>query len=356
MTESHPLSAIEDAASAWFLRRRERASDAGLEREFQRWLAQSPAHRHEYERLAQVWDDMAALPRPAATRADRGNDSSCDRSTDRSSDSGRARSADRSNDSSGDTRANCGNVPRSHPRPAWLRWGGAFAALVLLAGAAYQYLPLTYTSVANASTQTRSLELPDGTRVHANGGTQVRVWYTLAERRISIEGGEVYIDAAPDRRPLIVAAGDAELRDIGTEFNVLLLPELLQVGVRSGQVLLDAGSADDIARQTLHAGDTVMVSRANARVLRRQQVPLTEIGAWQDGVVVVHDVTLQQLAGYLALYREAPVRIADERARSLRLSGTLDLRRPEAFLDMLPALLPVALSRRPDGAALISSR
>lgn len=320
MTESHPLSAVEEAASAWFMRRRDRASDAGAEQAFQAWLAQSPAHRQEYERLAQVWDDMAALPRQPAAR----------------------------------TLSPAMPAPRR--RPAYLRWGGALAALLLAAGAAYQYLPVSHTSVANASTQTRSLDLPDGTRIHANVGTRVSVRYTLAERRIRIDGGEVYIDAAADRRPLIVAAGDAELRDIGTEFNVLLLPDTLQVGVRSGQVLLDAGGADGLAPQTLQAGDTVLLARANARLLRRQQVPATEIGAWQDGVVVVHDATLQQLAGYLGLYRDAPVRVADERARSLRLSGTLDLRHPEAFLDMLPGLLPVTLNRRPDGVAVIASR
>jgi transmembrane sensor len=40
----------------------------------------------------------------------------------------------------------------------------------------------------------------------------------------------------------------------------------------------------------------------------------------------------------------------------LRQSGTLDLRQPDAVLDMLPGLLPVTVSRRPDGAAVIGSR
>lgn len=310
MTPSRSLSAVEEAASAWFMRRRERASDAGAEQAFQAWLAQSPLHRQEYDKLAQVWDDLAALPRPlpATTR---------------------------------------------QPRPAFLRWGCALAALLLVTGAAYQYLPLNYESVANAATQTRTLELADGTRLHANVGTRVSVRYTLAERRIDIDSGEVYIDAAPDRRPLVVSAGSARLRDIGTEFNVLLLPDLLQVGVRSGQVMLDADGADP---QTLHAGDSVLLARADARLVARTQVPPGEVGAWQDGVAVVHDATLQQLAGYLALYRDAPLRFADDRARRLRLSGTLDLRHPEAFLDALPGLLPVTLTRRPDGTAVIASR
>lgn len=317
MTRPRPLSAVEEAASAWFMRRRDRASDAAAEQAFQAWLAQSPLHGLEYERLAQVWEDMASLPRPATARA---------------------------------------QAPAPARRPAFLRWGGALAALLLVAGAAYQYLPVSYESVANASTQTRSLDLPDGTRIHANVGTRVSVRYTLAERRIDVAGGEVYIDAASDRRPLVVTADGAELRDIGTEFNVLLLPDTLQVGVRSGQVMLDASGADGPKEHTLRAGDTVLLSRAGGRLLGRQQVPPGEIGAWQDGVAVVHDATLQQLAGYLALYRDAPVRFADARARGLRLSGTLDLRHPEAFLDTLPGLLPVTLTRRPDGSAVIASR
>ncbi len=316
------------------MRRRERASDAGAEQAFQSWLRASAEHRREYERLELVWEDMAALPRPDAAPTHTHTQK----------------------------QASIPNPvrPRARPvparRPAFLRWGGALAAMLLVAAAAYQYVPISYETVANASTQTRSLDLSDGTRLHANVGTRVSVRYTLAERHIRVDGGEVYIDAAPDRRPLIVAAGDAELRDIGTEFNVLLLPDVLQVGVRSGEVRLNAKGANAPAAQTLQAGDTVLLSRADARLLRRQQVPASEIGAWQGGVAVLHDTTLQQLAGYLALYRDTPLRFADERARGLRLSGTLDLRQPDAVLDMLPGLLPVTVSRRPDGAAVIGSR
>lgn len=325
MTRSSPLSAVEEAASAWFMRRRARASDASAEQAFQSWLQAAPEHRREYERLEQVWEDMAALPRPAAAPAPKREPALV-------------------------------RTPAQPRRPAFLRWGGALAALVLTAAAAYQYVPVSYESVANASTQTRSLDLPDGTRLHANVGTRVSVRYTLAERHIRVDAGEVYIDAAPDRRPLIVAAGEAELRDIGTEFNVLLLPDVLQVGVRSGEVRLNAQGANAPAAQTLRAGDTVLLSRADARLLRRQQVSASEIGAWQGGVAVMHEATLQQLAGYLALYRDAPLRFADERARALRLSGTLDLRQPDAVLDMLPGLLPVTLTRRPDGTVVIGSR
>lgn len=307
------------------MRRRARASDASAEQAFQSWLQAAPEHRREYERLEQVWEDMAALPRPAAAPAPKREPALV-------------------------------RTPAQPRRPGFLRWGGALAALVLTAAAAYQYVPVSYESVANASTQTHSLDLPDGTRLHANVGTRVSVRYTLAERHIRVDAGEVYIDAAPDRRPLIVAAGEAELRDIGTEFNVLLLPDVLQVGVRSGEIRLNAQGANAPAAQTLRAGDTVLLSRADARLLRRQQVSASEIGAWQGGVAVMHEATLQQLAGYLALYRDAPLRFADERARALRLSGTLDLRQPDAVLDMLPGLLPVTLTRRPDGAVVIGSR
>lgn len=320
MNPSQPLSATEAAASAWFLRRREAALDANAEREFQAWLAESPLHRQEYESLAKVWDDLAALPRPAPQIA---------------------------------TQAPARRAPRS---TAYVKWGCVAAAVALTVAAAYQYLPVSYTTLANAATQTRSVDLPDGTQIHANGGTRVTVKYTLAERRISIEGGEVFIDAAADRRPLIVEAGGARLRDIGTEFNVLLLPDTLQVGVRSGVVLLDTGDAQTPVVRRLQAGDTVRLARGPGRQVREQRVPLTEIGAWQDGVVVVHDMTVQQLAAYLALHREAPVLVADARAGGLRLSGTLDLRQPEAFLDVLPSLLPVTLNRRPDGTAVVASR
>jgi len=215
MTRSLPLSAVEEAASAWFMRRRERASDADAEQAFQSWLQASAEHRREYERLELVWEDMAALPRPDSARV---------HPQPASHTQNPSRSRPQSPPRAWSAPARC---------PAFLRWGGALAAMLLITAAAYQYVPISYETIANASTQTRSLDLSDGTRLHANVGTRVSVRYTMAERHIRVEGGEVYIDAAPDRRPLIVAAGDAELRDIGTEFNVLLLPDVLQVGVRS---------------------------------------------------------------------------------------------------------------------------
>ena len=226
-----------------------------------------------------------------------------------------------------------------------------------MTGAAYQHLPgQAGESAANASTQTRSLTCP---MALASMPTwhRVSVRYTLAERRIDIDGGEVYIDAAADRRPLVVTAGGAELRDIGTEFNVLLLPDMLQVGVRSGQVLLDADGADGpgrthaATRRHRAAGARRRPAAGPpARGARARSAPGRTAWPW------CMTPPCSSWPATWALYRDAPVRFADERARGLRLSGTLDLRHPEAFLDALPGLLPVTLSRRPDGSAVIASR
>ncbi|WP_155516537.1 FecR/PupR family sigma factor regulator, partial [Achromobacter xylosoxidans] len=116
MTPSRSLSAVEEAASAWFMRRRERASDASAEQAFQAWLAQSPLHRQEYDKLAQVWDDLAALPRPA---------SAPDRA---STGAAHIAPADAAQPIGPATRR---RATARQPRPA-LRWAGALAALVLL--------------------------------------------------------------------------------------------------------------------------------------------------------------------------------------------------------------------------------
>lgn len=314
MTHQPPLSAhhkaIENAATAWFLQRDARACNPALEKQFQDWLQESPEHQREYQQLIQTWAALAALPRPT-------------------------------------------RLPKTTGKKFWPRCA-VLASSISCAVAAYFFVPISYSSIHNSDKVARHIELTDGSQLHVNVGTKVVIRYTLASRHIHLQEGEIFIDAAADRRPLQVIAADASLRDIGTEFNVVLLPETLEVAVRSGQVKV---SFDQFALSTqpLNAGDSALFSRHDAKLLQHHKLAPAEIGAWQDGLIVAHEMGLPQLAAYLSLYRQAPIHVADTRARGLKVSGTLDLRQPEALLAMLPTLLPVRLVHQASGKVLISS-
>ncbi|MDQ2106509.1 FecR/PupR family sigma factor regulator, partial [Azospirillum isscasi] len=53
-----------DAALAWFVRMESGDADAADRRAFSAWLAQDPAHRREYDRLAGLWGDLDRVADP----------------------------------------------------------------------------------------------------------------------------------------------------------------------------------------------------------------------------------------------------------------------------------------------------
>lgn len=326
-----PPTAVEAQALDWFFRQQHRALPAPEEAVFEAWLAASPDHAREYAQLQAVWRDMAQLPAaarrpvpsPALVRAPV-----------------RARS--------------------TATRPAW-HWGAAaFAACAVLAlagWAGYQHIPVESQALANGPREVRQLVLADGTRIRANVGTRLAVRYTLARREVRLERGEAFFEIGEDRRPFAVVSGTARIRDIGTEFNVLALPTLLQVGVKRGRVALTPDTTRPGVERELGAGDTASIDLAAGAAAEPVVVQgaADAVGSWRDGILIVEAEPLARVLEKLARYRTGAVTL-DGAVGTLQVSGTIDLRRPDAFLRALPDLLPgVQLHWQPDGAVSIGA-
>lgn len=322
-------SAAENEAIAWFFRQRERELSADERDRFQEWLGASPEHAHEYAQLQAVWDALGALPAGAP-----GTNSLLAGTTHP------ARHAAR------------------HHRTRRRAFAAASAVLLALGWTGYEHLPLKSATAQTGPHDTTDLTLPDGTRIHANVNTRLTVRYTLARREVRLERGEALVDVGADRRPLEMWAGPARIRDVGTEFNVLLLPTLLEVGVRSGLVALAPDPSHPGTEYALRPGDIAKLPFPAATPAKPQitQGQSQTVGSWREGVLIVHAEPLARVIDKLALYRSLPIMLADERVAALEVSGTIDPRRPEEFLRALPAVLPaLRLQWRPDGAILATT-
>ncbi|WP_395348567.1 FecR family protein [Variovorax sp. UC122_21] len=325
-----PPTAVEAQALDWFFRQQHRALPARDQAAFEAWLAAAPDHAREYAQLQAVWRDMAQLP--AAARQPLLN-------------LALARAPVRA---------------RSTPTRSPWQWGAAFAAcavLALAAWAGYQHIPVESQALANGPREVRQLVLADGTRIRANVGTRLAVHYTLARREVRLERGEAFFEIGEDRRPFAVVSGTARIRDIGTEFNVLALPTLLQVGVKSGRVALTPDMARPGVERELGAGETASIDLAAGASAEPVVVQgaADAVGSWRDGILIVEAEPLARVLEKLARYRTGAVTL-DGAVGTLQVSGTIDLRRPDAFLRALPDLLPgVQLHWQPDGAVSIGA-
>ncbi|HSG69924.1 MAG TPA: FecR domain-containing protein, partial [Planctomycetaceae bacterium] len=170
-----------------------------------------------------------------------------------------------------------GNRFASHSR----LFKGLFAAIPLAACIAIVAIALwpeealKQTSFASkaaieliARIEQRTLE--DGSIIKLNRGAVVEEAYTADFRRVRLVRGEAHFEVAKDAsRPFVVDVGGVNVRAIGTQFNVRLSQEAVDVIVSEGVVSVKATEAilngiDDFEEPLLEVGQRAVLKRGKA--------------------------------------------------------------------------------------------
>ncbi len=220
-------------------------------------------------------------------------------------------------------------------RPAvWITAATALAASALLF-VVMAPPPEQHFAYAASATTGEVINLPDGSVVHLNRGAAISITYGR-ERHVDLAQGEASFSVTHDpSRPFVVAAGDASIRDVGTEFNVAVNASSTVVTVRAGEVAITAG----------HAAEARVIAGRRARIANGE----VEIGAaraddafaWQSGRLVYHDAELATVIEDLNRYSETPITLLGEDANALQFSGVLVIDEPQTMLARLEAFLPI---------------
>lgn len=242
------------------------------------------------------------------------------------------------------------------------RAAAAVLGLAVLAGALLWADPvLQQRTLATSTGERRSWELPDGSAVQLNSGTQVQVALRLRSRQLLLERGEAAFEVAhapwhgllPQlRRPFTVRAGAVEVEDIGTVFNVRRDGEGAQVTVLEGRVRVRSDGG--VAAQDLRAGESLWV-RPGAAPAAPRWVDAGAATAWRAGHLLLDDTPLAEAVARMQPHHAGAIVLTDARVGALRISGHFDLDRIDQLLGLLPRLAPVRVQRREDGSVLISA-
>lgn len=241
-------------------------------------------------------------------------------------------------------------TPPVVPRRRFLGWVGGGLAASLLAGLSgytlMQASPQPY-SVETAGGERLSVTLRDGSRIDLNGGTKV----TLDRRdgRVaSLDRGEALFTVVHDeRRPFVVHVAGAELRDIGTVFNVINDQGDLSVAVAEGAVIYNPGKES----VELGVGRTLTV-RAGDPVVTLGSADPASMTAWRHDRLIYDGAPIGLVARDIA--RNLGLSLSADRdvaARPFRGVITLD-RETDRFLARLGPLLDVTVQRGDEGWVL----
>ena len=162
-------------------------------------------------------------------------------------------------------------------RRTWSRgyWIAAAAAVLLLAAipAALEFgyrlhkdpAPVAWQEIVVPTAQTRSLVLPDGTRLTLNAGSRV-TWpeaFSGDVREIFLDG-EVEADVAKDpERPFIIHSGEVDVRVHGTRFDLKSYRDatMVEVMLMEGSVSLGIPAPEGRREVLLMPGDLAQYDR-----------------------------------------------------------------------------------------------
>ena len=128
----------------------------------------------------------------------------------------------------------------------------------------------------------KQVTLPDGTVVHLNAGTVMRypTEFTSDIRLVEMEGEAFFNVMRDEGKPFIVRTRQADVKVLGTSFNVKAYQEdeLMAVSVRTGKVEVDM--PESVMR--LLPNEQIIVNNTNGEILKKNE-DAQKVTAWLQG-------------------------------------------------------------------------
>jgi transmembrane sensor len=332
---SEPNHQDLEEASAWFVEFRAGTLNSGRREEFMEWLKGSPDHIRAYLEVSRTYVQLPGEGTIPASELDRllkkararvGNEVVSLRDV-----------------LSPDVPVDVLPIRRIAPLP--LALAGSF--LLFLVGSIAVWTITQRGLYSTEAGEERAVTLTDGSRIELNGRTRLRVAYSGTERDVKLLEGQALFQVAKDKsRPFIVDTGTAQIRAVGTAFDVHMRGAETTVTVLEGTVAVMSLSASP-------ASVTESPSSANMMVTAGEQAVVTPQGggkphaanvvaatAWTRGQLEFDETPLSQVAEEFNRSSPRPLVLTGSTTANVRISGV--------YSSVDPASLILFLRNQPD--------
>lgn len=191
------------------------------------------------------------------------------------------------------TKQDRGPAKRTHRKPVSRIWAGMAVAVLLVALGVMLWLrPVVKTAPYG---EQATAYLPDGSKVELNSGSSIQYARSFNGNRAVTLKGEAYFDVVESTVPFTVQTFNAEVRVLGTTFNVKAWesgwrPES-QVTLTSGSVRLSALQSPE-KTMVMTPGQTVTVQSVTEDFVMAETENMDHLLAWRTGELVFKDQAL----------------------------------------------------------------
>ncbi|MCC7267752.1 MAG: FecR domain-containing protein [Caulobacteraceae bacterium] len=294
---------LEEAA-AWFTRLNQESVSEALAEEFFQWR-RTPAHRAAYAEVEARW-----------RQADRvRNDPELVRLTETALRRPKAR-----------------QVFWRRAAKALPQFGLATAVLAgAIALAVTLFAPQTYHTEVGAQ---QIVRLEDGSVLRLNTDSKVEVRFTRTERRLVLRRGEGFFEVAHDvARPFVVQVGDAEVRALGTRFDVRRAGPATQVVLLEGRVRVSRPTRDE--QWTLTPNQKIVLNGARPSPASADAASAT---SWTTGRLRFHQTPLADAVAEVNRYNREQIALDAGPVGQVRVSGVFDTGDTRGFVSAVTEL------------------
>jgi transmembrane sensor len=237
--------------------------------------------------------------------------------------------------------AQAAGIARYRRSSVWI--GAALAVGMLSCFALFQW----YSGSGNRFTTTvgeqRTVTLADGSVVTLNALSSLKIDFSPTARNVELEDGEAVFKVAQDpARPFVVHTRTADVRALGTQFNVYQRPEDTLVTVLEGRVQVTTQSQAGLGRapvnptvQRLSAGEEAQVE-TSGRIEMRPHPDVHKALAWRERRLLFEETPLEEMVREFNRYgRSVQIRIEGIEPGTRRYGGIFDADDPQSLADLL---------------------
>lgn len=216
-----------------------------------------------------------------------------------------------------------------------LQLGGALAASALIAVTGTWAVLRHRGRFSTGKGETKVVALKDGSVVTLNTASEIQVNYSDAIRAVELIRGEALFDVAKNKaRPFVVAAGDTNVRVVGTSFTVRHLDAApVQVLVREGIVEVFKPAADTVPVRVT-ANNMAVAAPDGGSSISAMAVPVAQVHrqlAWQNGQLAFEGETLAQAVQEFSRYSDTRIVIDDPALAKEEIAGLFKATDPIGF-------------------------
>ncbi len=265
-------------------------------------------------------------------------------------------------------------------KPLAYRWLSIAAGLLVVLGGILFWGDAVFNNGDTYSTdigEQRSFTLEDGSTIHLNTQSEIRVRFDADVRHIDLVRGEaLFIVAKDPAHPFQVHGGETLFSALGTRFNVRLWDDRAMVTVLEGRVEVatdvsvlepielttnkrqGADKVMDMARVTVNAGLIELGAGEQVSVVGAviQQIAFAnpeQVTAWTSRRLIFTAEPLATVLDEFNRYNRQSIRVQDPELSALEISGTFDPSDVDSLLDSLKTIRRIEVIREAGGTRLI---